>query len=73
MTVDPAIFQNYPNTMLGRMFGPSLDHNLTKKNAKGEYEIKGSYVSEEVFRLIIDFYKFGYIRIPANLQASARF
>ncbi len=55
--------------MLGRMFGPSLDHNLTKKNAKGEYEIAG-YVTDEIFKLILEFYKLGFIRIPSHVQVS---
>jgi len=66
---DPRLFQNYPNTMLGRMFGPSLDHNLTKKNNKGEYEI-GCYISEEIFKIILEFYRMGYMRIPPHVPVG---
>ena len=69
ITVDTSLFLNYPNTMLGRMFGPSLDNNLTKKNGRGEYEI-GNYITEEIFRLVLEFYKFGCMRVPSHIQVS---
>ncbi|KAG7274837.1 hypothetical protein CRUP_038810, partial [Coryphaenoides rupestris] len=50
--VDPAIFTAQPNTMLGRMFGSGRDHNFTRPNEKGEFEVADG-ISSTVFRAIL--------------------
>lgn len=38
-TVDVEIFRAHPNTMLGRMFGSSLENRITRPNERGEFEV----------------------------------
>ncbi|GAB6023866.1 hypothetical protein CHUAL_008604 [Chamberlinius hualienensis] len=61
--VDPAIFTQHPNTMLGRMFSSSLENNFTRPNERGEYEVAEG-ISATVFRSILDYYKTGIVRCP---------
>lgn len=61
--VDPAIFTQHPNTMLGRMFSSSLENNFTRPNERGEYEVAEG-ISATVFRAILDYYKSGIVRCP---------
>ncbi|KAG8564766.1 hypothetical protein GDO81_016590 [Engystomops pustulosus] len=65
--VDPAIFTAQPNTMLGRMFGSGREHNFTRPNDKGEYEVAEG-ISSTVFRAILDYYKTGIIRCPDGIS-----
>ncbi|CAL8262415.1 unnamed protein product [Merluccius merluccius] len=65
--VDPAIFTAQPNTMLGRMFGSGRDHNFTRPNEKGEFEVADG-ISSTVFRAILDYYKSGIIRCPDGVS-----
>ncbi|KAM6979626.1 BTB/POZ domain-containing protein 10 [Aplochiton taeniatus] len=65
--VDPAIFTAQPNTMLGRMFGSGREHNFTRPNEKGEYEVAEG-ISSTVFRAILDYYKSGMIRCPDGIS-----
>ncbi|XP_031702741.1 BTB/POZ domain-containing protein 10 [Anarhichas minor] len=65
--VDPAIFTAQPNTMLGRMFGSGREHNFTRPNEKGEYEVAEG-ISSTVFRAILDYYKSGIIRCPDGIS-----
>ncbi|KAJ3594002.1 hypothetical protein NHX12_006334 [Muraenolepis orangiensis] len=65
--VDPTIFIAQPNTMLGRMFGSGRDHNFTRPNEKGEYEVAEG-ISSTVFRAILDYYKSGIIRCPDGIS-----
>ncbi|KAM4572632.1 BTB/POZ domain-containing protein 10-like isoform 1-T1 [Odontesthes bonariensis] len=65
--VDPAIFTAQPNTMLGRMFGSGRDHNFTRPNDKGEFEVADG-ISSTVFRAILDYYKSGIIRCPDGVS-----
>uniref|UniRef100_UPI00398F4720 BTB/POZ domain-containing protein 10 isoform X2 n=1 Tax=Pristiophorus japonicus TaxID=55135 RepID=UPI00398F4720 len=65
--VDPAIFTAQPNTMLGRMFGSGREHNFTRPNEKGEYEVAEG-ISSTVFRAILDYYKTGIIRCPDGIS-----
>ncbi|XP_075044556.1 BTB/POZ domain-containing protein 10 isoform X3 [Mixophyes fleayi] len=65
--VDPAIFTAQPNTMLGRMFGSGREHNFTRPNDKGEYEVAEG-ISCTVFRAILDYYKTGIIRCPDGIS-----
>uniref|UniRef100_A0A8C8DQA1 BTB (POZ) domain containing 10b n=1 Tax=Oryzias sinensis TaxID=183150 RepID=A0A8C8DQA1_9TELE len=65
--VDPSIFTAQPNTMLGRMFGSGREHNFTRPNDKGEYEVAEG-ISSTVFRAILDYYKSGIIRCPDGIS-----
>ncbi|KAK5600948.1 BTB/POZ domain-containing protein 10 [Crenichthys baileyi] len=65
--IDPSIFTAQPNTMLGRMFGSGRDHNFTRPNEKGEYEVAEG-ISSTVFRAILDYYKSGIIRCPDGIS-----
>ncbi|XP_072278401.1 BTB/POZ domain-containing protein 10 isoform X1 [Pyxicephalus adspersus] len=65
--VDPAIFTAQPNTMLGRMFGSGREHNFTRPNDKGEFEVAEG-ISSTVFRAILDYYKTGIIRCPDGIS-----
>ncbi|XP_078271379.1 BTB/POZ domain-containing protein 10-like isoform X3 [Rhinoraja longicauda] len=65
--VDPSIFTAQPNTMLGRMFGSGREHNFTRPNEKGEYDVAEG-ISSTVFRAILDYYKTGIIRCPDGIS-----
>lgn len=65
--VDPALFSVQPDTMLGRMFGSSLEHNFTRPNERGEYEVAEG-ISATVFRAILDYYKTGIINCPPSVS-----
>ncbi|XP_035251415.1 BTB/POZ domain-containing protein 10-like isoform X1 [Anguilla rostrata] len=65
--VDPSIFTAQPNTMLGRMFGSGREHNFTRPNEKGEFEVAEG-ISSTVFRAILDYYKSGIIRCPDGIS-----
>ncbi|KAJ8393133.1 hypothetical protein AAFF_G00068160 [Aldrovandia affinis] len=65
--VDPCIFTAQPNTMLGRMFGSGREHNFTRPNEKGEFEVAEG-ISSTVFRAILDYYKSGIIRCPDGIS-----
>ncbi|XP_039502857.1 BTB/POZ domain-containing protein 10a isoform X2 [Pimephales promelas] len=65
--VDPSIFTAQPNTMLGRMFGSGREHNFTRPNEKGEYEVAEG-ISSTMFRAILDYYKSGIIRCPDGIS-----
>ncbi|KAM9764951.1 BTB/POZ domain-containing protein 10 isoform 1-T3 [Menidia menidia] len=65
--VDPSIFTAQPNTMLGRMFGSGREHNFTRPNDKGEFEVAEG-ISSTVFRAILDYYKSGIIRCPDGIS-----
>lgn len=65
--VDPSQFAAHPDTMLGRMFGSSLENNFTRPNERGEYEVAEG-ISATVFRAIMDYYKTGTIRCPPSVS-----
>ncbi|KAM6973386.1 BTB/POZ domain-containing protein 10-like [Aplochiton taeniatus] len=65
--VDPAIFTAQPSTMLGRMFGSGREHNFTRPNEKGEFEVADG-IGSAVFRAILDYYKSGIIRCPDGVS-----
>ncbi|KAL2076932.1 hypothetical protein ACEWY4_027472 [Coilia grayii] len=65
--VDPAMFTAQPNTMLGRMFGSGREHNFTRPNEKGEFEVAEG-ISSTVFRAILDYYRSGVIRCPDGIS-----
>ena len=65
--VDAKLFHSHQNTLLGRMFA---NKNFEMKpNARGEYDIgRGVCLSSAVFRLILDYYKFGVIKCPPTVS-----
>lgn len=65
--VDAKLFNAHQNTLLGRMFA---NKNFEMKaNARGEYDIgRGTCITSAVFRLIIDFYKYGVIKCPPTVS-----
>ncbi|XP_041701029.1 BTB/POZ domain-containing protein KCTD20 isoform X1 [Coregonus clupeaformis] len=71
--VDPATFTAHPNTMLGschcRMFGPARQHNFTRPNGKGEYELTEG-ISASIFQVILNFYQTGVMRCPDGVSVS---
>ncbi|KFM57200.1 BTB/POZ domain-containing protein 10, partial [Stegodyphus mimosarum] len=67
IVVDPTLFAAYPNTMLGRMFGSSLENNFTRPNERGEFEVAEG-MSATVFRAILEYYKTGVIRCPPTVS-----
>lgn len=65
--VDAKLFQAHQNTLLGRMFG-NKNFEL-KANSRGEYDIgRGTCISSAVFRLILDYYKYGVIKCPPTVS-----
>lgn len=65
--VDLKALANQPNTLLGRMF--SNKNFELKPNARGEYDIgRGTCLTSSVFRLILDYYKFGTIKCPPTVS-----
>lgn len=64
--VDPALFALQPDTMLARMFGSSLENNITRPNERGEYEVAEG-LSATVFRAILEYYKTGVVYCPPSV------
>lgn len=62
--VDPELFKQHPNTMLGRMFSSTLEN---KPNERGEYAVAYG-VSATIFKAVLDFYKHGVIKCPPNVS-----
>ncbi|CAL8104864.1 unnamed protein product [Orchesella dallaii] len=65
--VDPGIFTQYPNTMLGRMFSSGMD--FVHPNERGEYEVADG-LSATVFRAILEYYRTGQIRCPPTVSVQ---
>jgi len=65
--VEPDVFRQYPDTMLGRMFSSSLDNNFTRPNDRGEFTVADG-ISATVFRAILDYYKTGVIHCPPSVS-----
>ncbi|XP_015776784.1 PREDICTED: BTB/POZ domain-containing protein KCTD20-like [Acropora digitifera] len=63
--VERSLFIAHPNTMLGRMFGSTMEY--TTRNDKGEYEVARG-ISANVFKCILDYYKTGLINCPPSIQ-----
>lgn len=63
--VERSLFTAHPNTMLGRMFGSTMEY--TTRNEKGEYEVARG-ISANVFKCILDYYKSGLINCPPSVQ-----
>jgi len=65
--VDAKLFSAHQNTFLGRMFA-NKNFEL-KANARGEYDIgRGTCITSGVFRLILDYYKYGVIKCPPTVS-----
>jgi BTB/POZ domain-containing protein 10 len=65
--VDAKLFNSHQSTLLGRMF--SNKNFEMKPNARGEYDIgRGTCITSTVFRLILEFYKFGVIKCPPTVS-----
>jgi hypothetical protein len=62
--VDPEMFKQHSNTMLGRMFSTTLEN---KPNENGEYSVAYG-ISSTIFKAILDFYKHGIIKCPPNVS-----
>ncbi|GFQ86542.1 hypothetical protein TNCT_131921 [Trichonephila clavata] len=67
IVVDPALFAAHPDTMLGRMFGSSLENNFTRPNERGEYDVADG-ISAVVFRAIMEYYKTGVVHCPPSVS-----
>ena len=64
--VDPEIFKQHSNTMLGRMFNSPLEN---KPNERGEYVVAYG-ISSHIFKVVLDFYKHGIIRCPPSVSVQ---
>ena len=62
--VDPELFKQHSNTMLGRMFSSSLEN---KPNERGEYAVAYG-ISSTIFKSVLDFYKHGIIKCPPTVS-----
>jgi BTB/POZ domain-containing protein 10 len=62
--VDPEMFKQHSNTMLGRMFSSTLEN---KPNERGEYAVAYG-ISSTIFRAVLDFYKHGIINCPPSVS-----
>lgn len=65
--VDPNIFTQYPNTMLGRMFTSGME--FVHANDRGEYDVAEG-LSATVFRAILEYYRTGQIRCPPTVSVQ---
>lgn len=63
--VDPEMFRQHSNTMLGRMFSCALEP--CEPNERGEYPVAYG-ISAHVFKAILEFYRNGVIRCPQNVS-----
>jgi hypothetical protein len=62
--VDPELFKQHSNTMLGRMFCSALEN---KPNERGEYAVAYG-ISANIFKSVLDFYKHGIIKCPPSVS-----
>jgi BTB/POZ domain-containing protein 10 len=62
--VDPELFKQHSNTMLGRMFSSTLEN---KPNERGEYAVAYG-ISATIFKAVLDFYKHGIIKCPPTVS-----
>jgi len=67
------IFNQHPNTLLGKMFSPHLLNRQAcvsvQPNDNGEYVLSES-VSANVFKALLDYYTTGSIRCPLGVSVS---
>ena len=62
--VDPELFKQHSNTMLGRMFSSTLEN---KPNERGEYAVAYG-ITATIFKAVLDFYKHGIIKCPPTVS-----
>lgn len=62
--VDPELFKQHSNTMLGRMFSSTLEN---KPNERGEYAVAYG-ISSTIFKAVLDFYRHGVLKCPSNVS-----
>ncbi|CAD5119069.1 unnamed protein product [Dimorphilus gyrociliatus] len=65
--IDLDDINRYPDTMLAKMFGTGLEHNMTRPNERGEFDI-GSDFSAAACRAVLSFYKTAKIQIPPGVN-----
>ena len=64
--MEPGLFTQHPDTMLGRMFSGG---DYVQVNEKGEYEVAAGY-SASTFRAILDYYRTGFINCPPHCSVQ---
>merc|ERR1719187_1527061 len=64
--MEPGLFTQHPDTMLGRMFS-GVDY--VQVNEKGEYEVAAGY-SASTFRAILDYYRTSFINCPPHCSVQ---
>jgi len=64
--MEPALFTQHPDTMLGRMFS-GVDY--IQVNERGEYEVAQG-TSASTFRAVLDFYRTGVINCPPHCSVQ---
>jgi len=64
--MEPSLFTQQPDTMLGRMFS---GEDYCQVNEKGEYEVAAGY-SASTFRAILDYYRTGLINCPPHCSVQ---
>lgn len=64
--MEPALFTQHPDTMLGRMFS-GVDY--VQVNDRGEYEVAQG-TSASTFRAVLDFYRTGVINCPPHCSVQ---
>jgi len=64
--VEPSLFIQHPDTMLGRMFS-GVDY--VQMNDRGEYEVAQG-TSGSTFRAVLDFYRTGVINCPPHCSVQ---
>lgn len=67
--VESKLFFDHPDTMLGRMFGSSLDLDMTRPNENGDFVIAHP-VSAAAFGAILNFYRRGEVQCPPNVSTE---
>eukprot|EP00730_Choanoeca_flexa_P016342 TRINITY_DN7694_c0_g1_i3.p1 TRINITY_DN7694_c0_g1~~TRINITY_DN7694_c0_g1_i3.p1 ORF type:complete len:437 (+),score=68.85 TRINITY_DN7694_c0_g1_i3:105-1415(+) len=65
--VKPKMFEQHPDTMLGRMFGSG--RHLIQPNENGDYIIDQE-ISPEAFAAVLDYYRHGRIKCPPTVAVS---
>lgn len=64
-TIDREMLTAHPNTMLGRMFGSSIE--IARANERGHFEVAAG-ISQSMFRDIMKFYTDGIIQCPSTIS-----
>lgn len=69
--VDHQIFETKPDTMLSKMFSPSMmqENGMTKPNEHGEFEIPVD-VSADNFKALLEYYTKGVVTCPPGVTVK---